>query len=100
MINGSEAYSVLRGKAATSSYITVPPPFTHVYSAGGPTGEVHAIDPTTGGFGEKLQQILFVPEDKLESADKTRVALVRREAFLYRMPPINRRPLALWLACR
>ncbi|GLB40971.1 putative lactonase, 7-bladed beta-propeller [Lyophyllum shimeji] len=60
---------------ATSSYITIPPPFTHAYSAGGPTGEVHIIDSNTGGFGEKLQQILFVPEDELEKADKTRVAL-------------------------
>ncbi|RDB26645.1 Muconate cycloisomerase 1 [Hypsizygus marmoreus] len=60
---------------ATSSYITIPPPFTHAYSAGGPTGEVHIIDPATGGFGAKLQQIVFVPEDELETADKTRVAL-------------------------
>ncbi|THU83111.1 putative isomerase YbhE [Dendrothele bispora CBS 962.96] len=60
---------------ATSSYIIVPPPYTHIYSAGGPTGEVHSIDPSTGGFGEKNQQFLFVPEDELEKADKTRVAL-------------------------
>ncbi|KAF8066684.1 Lactonase, 7-bladed beta-propeller-domain-containing protein [Lyophyllum atratum] len=60
---------------ATSSYITIPPPFTHAYSAGGPTGEVHVIDRLTGGFGEKIQQVLFVPEDELEKADKTRVAL-------------------------
>jgi len=61
---------------ATSSYITIPPPHTHIYSAGGPTGEVHLLDPATGGFGEKTQQILFIPEDELEAADKTRVALV------------------------
>lgn len=36
---------------------------------------MHAIDPATGGFGEKLQQILFVPEDELEKSDKTRVGL-------------------------
>ncbi|KAF8632673.1 hypothetical protein AX17_004805 [Amanita inopinata Kibby_2008] len=60
---------------ATSSYIAVPPPFTHIYSAGGPTGEVHTIDQESGGFGKKVQQILFVPEDQLETADKTRVAL-------------------------
>jgi len=62
--------------AATSSYTILPPPYTHIYSAGGPTGEIHAIDPSTGGFGEKIQQFLFVPEDELEKADKTRVALV------------------------
>jgi carboxy-cis,cis-muconate cyclase len=38
---------------------------------------VHAIDPSSGGFGEKVQQILFVPEHELEQADKTRAALVR-----------------------
>ncbi|KAG6849137.1 hypothetical protein H0H93_011000 [Arthromyces matolae] len=60
---------------ATSSYITIPPPFTHAYSAGGPTGEVHTVDPTTGTLAEKIQQVLFVPEEELETADKTRVAL-------------------------
>lgn len=64
--------------AATSSYITIPPPYTHVYSVGGPTGESHVIDPETGGFRDKVQELLFVPEDELGSADKTRVALVRR----------------------
>ncbi|KAF9269820.1 putative isomerase YbhE [Marasmius fiardii PR-910] len=60
---------------ATSSYITLPPPYTHIYSAGGPTGEVHAVDLSHGGFGDKLQQVLFIPENELEQADKTRVAL-------------------------
>ncbi|KAF8901201.1 Lactonase, 7-bladed beta-propeller-domain-containing protein [Gymnopilus junonius] len=60
---------------ATSSYITVPPPYTHVYSVGGPTGESHVIDLQTGGFGEKMQELLFIPEDDLSAADKTRVAL-------------------------
>jgi carboxy-cis,cis-muconate cyclase len=62
--------------AATSSYITVPPPYTHAYSAGGPTGESHLIDEKTGGLGEKVQEILFIPPDELEKADKTKVALV------------------------
>ena len=30
---------------ATSSYITVPAPYTHLYSTGGPSGEVHLLDP-------------------------------------------------------
>ncbi|EAU86955.1 hypothetical protein CC1G_09812 [Coprinopsis cinerea okayama7 len=60
---------------ATSSYINIPPPYTFIYSAGGPTGEVHEYDPQTGGFGRKVQQVLFVPEDELEKADKSRVAL-------------------------
>ncbi|KAM0755146.1 Muconate cycloisomerase 1 [Meredithblackwellia eburnea MCA 4105] len=60
---------------ATSSYIQVSPVQPRIYSAGGPTGEVHAVDPVTGGFGEKLQQMLYVPEADLDKADKTRVAL-------------------------
>ncbi|KAH9475999.1 Muconate cycloisomerase 1 [Psilocybe cubensis] len=60
---------------ATSSYITIPQPYTHAYSVGGPTGESHSIDATTGALINKTQEILFVPEDQLEAADKTRVAL-------------------------
>ncbi|KAK4055161.1 hypothetical protein OIV83_000441 [Microbotryomycetes sp. JL201] len=60
---------------ATSSYIQVSSRLPRIYSAGGPTGEVHAIDPETGGFGTKLQQLLYVEEDELEKADKSRVAL-------------------------
>ncbi|KAK4691747.1 hypothetical protein P7C70_g9278, partial [Phenoliferia sp. Uapishka_3] len=61
---------------ATSSYIQVSEDTpSRIYSAGGPTGEVHSIDEKTGGFGEKLQELLYVPKDELESADKTRVAL-------------------------
>ncbi|KAK4057716.1 hypothetical protein OIO90_001364 [Microbotryomycetes sp. JL221] len=61
--------------SATSSYIQVSSRLPRIYSAGGPTGEVHAIDPETGGFGTKLQQLLYVDQNKLEQADKTRVAL-------------------------
>lgn len=60
---------------ATSSYVTIPPPYTHAYSVGGPAGEVHVLDPTTGAFGEKIQEVLFIPPEQLEQADKTRVAL-------------------------
>ena len=55
----------------------MPPPYSRAYSVGGPTGEVHLIDSNTGGFGDKLQQVLFIPESELDNADKTRVALVR-----------------------
>lgn len=67
--------------AATSSYISLPPPHTHLYSAGGPSGEVHAVDGATGGFGAKVQEVLFVPREALAAADKTRVALVRSLRF-------------------
>lgn len=65
---------------ATSSYITLAQgsgdePYTYAYSMGGPTGEVHAIDSVTGGFKQKLQEVLFVGSEELEAADKTRKAL-------------------------
>lgn len=63
--------------AATSSYIQVSPTQSRIYSAGGPTGEVHEVDAETGGFGTKLQELLYVPPGELDEADKTRVALVR-----------------------
>lgn len=63
--------------AATSSYITIPQPYSHAYSVGGPTGESHLIDDAAGALSDKTQLLLFVPEDQLEAADKTRVALVR-----------------------
>ena len=74
--------------AAVSSYITVPPPYWYIYSTGGPTGEVHRIDKLTGGFGEKVQEILFVEGDKLRDADKTRAALVRLFRFKSKFFPI------------
>ncbi|KAK0440960.1 uncharacterized protein EV420DRAFT_1128059 [Desarmillaria tabescens] len=58
---------------ATSSYIATLD--SHVYSMGGPTGEVHALDPTSGVWGQKIQEVLFVEPDELEEADKTRKAL-------------------------
>ncbi|KAJ7681497.1 hypothetical protein B0H17DRAFT_1076156 [Mycena rosella] len=58
---------------ATSSYITVPPPYSHIYSAGGPSAQVHALG--TPGFGAHVQEVYFVPQAEWESADKTRKAL-------------------------
>lgn len=58
---------------ATSSYITVID--TLISSAGGPTSEVHELDPKTGGFGRKVQQQLYVKEEELNGEDKTNVAL-------------------------
>ncbi|ORY90131.1 Lactonase, 7-bladed beta-propeller-domain-containing protein [Leucosporidium creatinivorum] len=62
---------------ATSSYIQYSTlgDLPRIYSAGGPTGEVHDVDPLTGGFGNKLQELLYVEKHELEKADKTRVAL-------------------------
>lgn len=79
--------------AATSSYVHVqPPPYfslttpcygvspatsKFLFSAGGPTGEVHSIDPLSGAIKEKEQEIVFLKggEKDLASADKTRKAL-------------------------
>ncbi|KAJ3892652.1 hypothetical protein GG344DRAFT_44922 [Lentinula edodes] len=60
---------------AVSSYISLPHPYTHLYSMGGPTGEVHLLSPQSGSFLEKVQEVLFVPPDKLADADKSRKAL-------------------------
>lgn len=78
--------------AAISSYITLHQ--SHIYSQGGPTGEIHAIpsDPSSrgdesdfgddaqpkarSGFGEKIQEMVYVPEGELQGWDKTNKALV------------------------
>ena len=59
--------------AATSSYISVQN--NKIFSAGGHTAEVHAVS-ESGGFGEKLQELAFLPQSELANADKTRKALV------------------------
>lgn len=61
---------------AVSSYITVTN--SHIYSVGGPTGEVHETITTpdaSNRFGSKLQELVYVPEDELEGWDKTNKAL-------------------------
>ncbi|KAF8735950.1 hypothetical protein AX14_001156 [Amanita brunnescens Koide BX004] len=60
---------------ATSSYIAIPAPYTHVYSTGGPAGEVHLLNHPSGAIGSKIQEFLFVPDDQLSNTDKTRTAL-------------------------
>lgn len=39
---------------------------------------MHAIDPVSGRIADKLQELLFVEEGKLATADKTRIALASR----------------------
>jgi carboxy-cis,cis-muconate cyclase len=70
-------------KAAISGYIAIPPPSHYLYSVGGPTGEVHIINASSGGVGQEVQQVLFVPEDDLEQADKTPGALVSFFPIIY-----------------
>ncbi|KAJ9102495.1 hypothetical protein QFC21_002895 [Naganishia friedmannii] len=68
--------------AAISSYITITN--THIYSIGGPTGEVHVKPNATSvtGFGEKVQDVLFVPAEELEGWDKTNKALTQPDGSL------------------
>ncbi|BGP36256.1 hypothetical protein JCM10449v2_000154 [Rhodotorula kratochvilovae] len=70
--------------SATGSYLTVSPPslgFTppRVYQAGGPVAQAFAVDDSTGGFGEQLQEVIYLDggEEELRDpkTDKTRVAL-------------------------
>ena len=56
--------------------MNIPPPHRFIYSAGGPSGEVHRVDENTGGFGEKVEEIFIFEEKDIEKADKTRAALV------------------------
>ncbi|KAA1089429.1 hypothetical protein PGT21_017972 [Puccinia graminis f. sp. tritici] len=58
---------------AVSSYITSK--YGLLFSVGGPTGEVHQLNPETGAIEEKLHEILFVPKDALVNQDKSRKAL-------------------------
>ncbi|PWZ02738.1 putative isomerase YbhE [Testicularia cyperi] len=77
---------------ATGSYVHVqPPPFQSetapgfgslpgpavwLGSAGGPTGELHRLDPVTGQIGDKTTELVFLPNpEDLGTADKTRKAL-------------------------
>ncbi|BGP15256.1 hypothetical protein JCM10213_001611 [Rhodosporidiobolus nylandii] len=48
--------------AARSGYVCVSP--THAYTAGGPTGEVVALEPATGAFKEEVQKLDFVGEER------------------------------------
>ncbi|PWN54328.1 3-carboxy-cis,cis-mucoante lactonizing enzyme [Violaceomyces palustris] len=78
---------------ATSSYVHVqPPPYDsltapsyglepgasrHLYSAGGPTGEVHELDDETGAILSKKQEFIYLKGGAAElvDADKSRRAL-------------------------
>lgn len=93
----AEDYSLRFGNrreiTATGSYVHVQPPayFTlsapgfgsqpgvarWLGSAGGPTGELHRIDPDSGELGEKVKELIFLPggQEELKSADKSRKAL-------------------------
>lgn len=60
---------------ATSSYISVTN--STIYSAGGPTAELHSIR-GDGGFGEKIQQLQYVTDAEMTTTDRTRKALVSK----------------------
>ncbi|POW20437.1 hypothetical protein PSHT_03498 [Puccinia striiformis] len=58
---------------AVSSYITSKHGL--LFSAGGPTGEIHQLNQDTGAIEKKLQELLFVPAEALHNEDKSRKAL-------------------------
>jgi len=58
---------------AVSSYISSK--YSLLFSVGGPTGELHQLNPHTGAIQEKLQELLFVPKEALQHEDKSRNAL-------------------------
>ncbi|GAA5924476.1 hypothetical protein JCM1841_004596 [Sporobolomyces salmonicolor] len=77
--------------SATGSYLSVlpsslsfslslsPSSGPRVYQAGGPVAQTFAIDAATGGFGEQLQEIIYLDGGEQElwddKTDRTRVAL-------------------------
>ncbi|GAA5898992.1 hypothetical protein JCM6882_004587 [Rhodosporidiobolus microsporus] len=70
--------------SATGSYLTLSPSslgFTppRIYQAGGPVAQTFSADPATGGFGEQLQEVVYldggIEELNDPKTDKTRVAL-------------------------
>lgn len=81
IMSTSKTHGSKQQTAATSSYLHVSPDYPCIYSAGGPTGEVHAINPETGGFGKKLQEMTYMSRKELETADKTRIALVSEKQY-------------------
>ncbi|PWN19826.1 hypothetical protein BCV69DRAFT_313567 [Microstroma glucosiphilum] len=74
----SPAYGVKSSlQGATSSSNSSGGPSRFLYQAGGPTGEVFELDPTTGAIGVKTQQLVLLPggEEALAGADKSRKSL-------------------------
>ncbi|KDN52414.1 3-carboxy-cis,cis-mucoante lactonizing enzyme [Tilletiaria anomala UBC 951] len=66
------------GSVTSPSYNVPPGPSRFLYSAGGPTGEVHSLDPSSGALLSKEQELNFLPDPSpfaLAQADKTRRAL-------------------------
>ncbi|GAA5846851.1 hypothetical protein JCM9279_004466 [Rhodotorula babjevae] len=85
--------------SATGSYLAVSPSslgFTppRIYQAGGPVAQTFAADPATSGFGEQLQEVIYLDggEDELRDpkTDKTRVAL-RYGSHAVDLDPVHRR---------
>jgi carboxy-cis,cis-muconate cyclase len=48
----------------TSGYVSAS--MNAVYSVGGASGEVFSIDPVTGGFGQLIQNLSFIDEEKVQ----------------------------------
>ncbi|KAL4881417.1 Lactonase, 7-bladed beta-propeller-domain-containing protein [Aspergillus karnatakaensis] len=58
---------------SSSCYISGDGKYT--YSAGGPSGQIHALD-NDGGIGQLTDELYFIPEEDIPSVDKTRAAVL------------------------
>ncbi|GAA5836104.1 hypothetical protein JCM11251_007370 [Rhodosporidiobolus azoricus] len=85
--------------SATGSYLTVSPSSLgltppRIYQAGGPVAQTFSADAATGGFGEQLQEVVYldggVEELNNPKTDKTRVAL-RYGSHAIDIDPVLRR---------
>ncbi|GAA5858363.1 hypothetical protein JCM8547_004665 [Rhodosporidiobolus lusitaniae] len=85
--------------SATGSYLTLSPSSLgfsppRIYQAGGPVAQTFAADAKTGGFGEQLQEVVYldggVEELNDRKTDKTRVAL-RYGSHAVDIDPVNKR---------
>lgn len=84
--------------AATGSYLTVSPPSLpfppRIYQAGGPVAQAFAVDEETGGYGELMQEVIYLAGGQRElddpKTDKTRVAL-RYGSHAVDIDPVRKR---------
>ncbi|KAL5337057.1 Lactonase, 7-bladed beta-propeller-domain-containing protein [Aspergillus crustosus] len=59
----------------TSSSCYISEDGRYTYSAGGPTGQIHALD-NDGVIGDLVDEVYFIPEEDIPSVDKTRAAVL------------------------
>jgi len=53
----------------------------YVFSAGGPTARIHALD-VDGGIGRQVDEMFYVPKEDIANVNKTRAAVVCKTLHL------------------